>query len=487
MLLEIIFGFFMLAWIFKKNSGSVPGPWILPFCGSAPFMLLVDTQMLNYPYRVMYKLSKKYGKVMKVGLGMQDWHILSGFQEIQEFAMSENSVSHLPSKTFDEIYSFDRPLGIIFPDGGLWKEQRKFGVKTLRQLGVGKSSLEEKMIGESSKLVEFMHHKIKTQGNEVEMADFFDLPCLNIIWGLINSSRYEYDDEKLKEHIELINKFTMESAIGPLVAIRSLKYIPPFSFIYTNVKQNMDVFKQYMRNLVNSESKSFEEDDIKGYIDCFIQERNKTGSGYYEDEQLIVTLIDFFTGGSGTMSKTLAYGILFCTRHPDVAQKVQKELDEQTGDSQLVTLDDKEKLPYTESTVLEISRLASVLPIAPPRQTTGDIKVGNYTLPKGSLVQMNLYAMHRDLHYWGDPHNFRPERFIKDGQFVQDDWVQPFGYGKRKCLGESVARNNTFLMFSNIMRSFNFSPSPSCPLPDTEPVGGLTIGPQKFRVIVEPR
>ena len=37
-------------------------------------------------------------------------------------------------QTFDEIYSFDRPLGIIFPDGELWREQRKFGVKTLRQV-----------------------------------------------------------------------------------------------------------------------------------------------------------------------------------------------------------------------------------------------------------------------------------------------------------------------------------------------------------------
>jgi hypothetical protein len=26
---------------------------------------------------------------------------------------------------------------------------------------------------------------------------------------------------------------------------------------------------------------------------------------------------------------------------------------------------------------------------------------------------------------------------------LQDEWVQPYGYGKRKCLGESVARPDT--------------------------------------------
>ena len=47
-LIRILNCYFTLA----MTAGSVPGPWILPFCGSAPFMLLVDTQMLNYPYRL---------------------------------------------------------------------------------------------------------------------------------------------------------------------------------------------------------------------------------------------------------------------------------------------------------------------------------------------------------------------------------------------------------------------------------------------------
>merc|ERR1719167_366706 len=185
------------------------------------------------------------------------------------------------------------------------------------------------------------------------------------------------------------------------------------------------------------------------------------------------------------MSKSLAYGILYTILNPKVARKVQAELDEYVSERPLVTLGDREHLPYTEATVTEISRLASVLPIAPPRQTTGDIKVGEYMLKKGSLVQMNLYAMHRHKDHWGDPDNFRPERFLKDGKFVQDDWVQPFGYGKRKCLGESIARNNTFLMHANVMRKFNFSTVPGEPLPSTNPMGGLTIGPEPFSAKVE--
>ena len=62
----------------------------------------------------------------------------------------------------------------------------------------------------------------------------------------------------------------------------------------------------------------------------------------------------------------------------------------------------------------------------------------------------------------------------------QDDWLQPFSYGKRKCIGESVAKNTVFLMFANVIKKFNINPSKSHSLPDENPVGGLTIGPQQF-------
>jgi len=93
---------------------------------------------------------------------------------------------------------------------------------------------------------------------------------------------------------------------------------------------------------------------------------------------------------------------------------------------------------------------------------------------------MNLYSLHRNKVHWGDPDNFRPERFISDGNLIQDEWLQPFSYGKRKCIGESIAKNTVFLMFANVVKKFNFKTISSDPLPSDDPVGGLTIGPQKF-------
>lgn len=78
------------------------------------------------------------------------------------------------------------------------------------------------------------------------------------------------------------------------------------------------------------------------------------------------------------MSKTLAFAILFMIKYPEVQKKVRSEIDDFCqNELELVTLESKSSLPYTEATMLEIQRLASVLPISPPRLAKQDIDIGN--------------------------------------------------------------------------------------------------------------
>jgi len=479
MVIWILIIFIVLLWTLKLNRSVFPGPLSWPFCGSLPTMLMFDNYMLLYPYRVMHRMAQYYGKVMRVMLGDQEWYILSGLEEIKQFSMTEDSTFHLPSRTFNEMYSFDEPLGIIFPDGYLWKEQRKFAVKTLKQLGLGKNSLERKIEEETFELCKYLSELVNSGQNLIRVDDFFDLPSLNVIWSLVNTSRFNYEDQHLKQMIELIDKFTMNSFVGPLVGIPYLKYIPPFSMIYNNIRGFMDIFKGYIKKLLVEQKDTYDEDNLRGYVDYFLSESKITSEKHYSDRQLIVTLIDFFTGGSGTMSKTLGFAFYYCLKHPHLMESIQEEIDRET-DRDFVTLEDRPRLVFTEATLMEVARLGSVLPIAPPRKCEAAVQVGNWTIPKGGLVQMNLYSLHRNKVHWGDPDNFRPERFISDGNLIQDEWLQPFSYGKRKCIGESIAKNTVFLIFANVVKKFNFKTISSDPLPSDDPVGGLTIGPQKF-------
>ena len=62
----------------------------------------------------------------------------------------------------------------------------------------------------------FMVDLVNSGNTNIRIDDFFDLPCLNVIWSLVNTSRFSYEDHQLKQMIELIDKFTMNSFVGPL-------------------------------------------------------------------------------------------------------------------------------------------------------------------------------------------------------------------------------------------------------------------------------
>merc|ERR1711994_1006987 len=101
--------------------------------------------------------------------------------------------------------------------------------------------------------------------------------------------------------------------------------------------------------------------------------------------------------------------------------------------------------------------MGSALPIAPARiNAKSDIQINGYVIPKGTPVQMNLYGLHHDKEHWKDPDNYRPDRFIENGTLKFDEWFQPFGYGKRRCVGDAYAKAAVILFLANFLNQFSF-------------------------------
>ncbi|TMW40152.1 hypothetical protein DOY81_014767, partial [Sarcophaga bullata] len=107
-----------------------------------------------------------------------------------------------------------------------------------------------------------------------------------------------------------------------------------------------------------------------------------------------------------------------------------------------------------------------------------------------TIVVPSLYAYHSDERVWGDPDNFRPERFLDDqGKLcLKKDVSFPFGAGKRLCAGETFARNMLFLMTTALCQNFNVILGPNDKLPDlSSNLSGLITSPKDFWVQFEER
>ena len=110
-----------------------------------------------------------------------------------------------------------------------------------------------------------------------------------------------------------------------------------------------------------------------------------------------------------------------------------------------------------------------VFRLYPPATSLGRVihketKLGDITLPAGTLLQLNTMLLHYDRDIWGDDVKvFNPERFsegvskLTKGQMC----YVPFGGGPRICVGEKFAMLEAKMALVMILQRFAFEISPS--------------------------
>jgi cytochrome P450 len=140
--------------------------------------------------------------------------------------------------------------------------------------------------------------------------------------------------------------------------------------------------------------------------------------------------------------------------HPEELKKAQAEIDAVVGTSRMVTADDVSGLTYLQCIISETLRLYPAAPLLLPHESSADSKVGGYDVPRGTMLLVNVYAIHRDPKVWEDPDEFRPERF--EGGKAEGRLLMPFGMGRRKCPGETLARHTVGLVLGTLIQCFDW-------------------------------
>src|SRR5699024_7614013 len=76
-----------------------------------------------------------------------------------------------------------------------------------------------------------------------------------------------------------------------------------------------------------------------------------------------------------------------------------------------------------------------------------------YLIPKGSTVVANQYAINMDETVFENPTVFNPDRHLGD----PDPPLSAFGFGRRRCPGERMARSTLFIVVSRVLWGYNIS------------------------------
>ncbi|XP_031241663.1 cytochrome P450 2B1 [Mastomys coucha] len=436
----------------KSHGNFPPGPRPLPLLGN---LLQMDRRGLLNSFM---QLREKYGDVFTIHLGPRPVVMLCGTDTIRE-ALVGQAEAFAGRGTVAVVKQIFKEYGVIFANGERWKTLRRFSLATMRDFGMGKRSVEERIQEEAQCLVEELK---KSQGAPMDPTFLFQCITANIICSIVFGERFEYTDRQFLRLLELFYQtFSLISSFSSQVFelfSALLKYFPgTHRQISKNLQEILDYIDHNVEKHRSSSDPSAPGDFIDTYLLCIENEKSNQHTEFHH-QNLIMSLVSLFFAGTETSSTILCNGFLLMLKYPHVAVKVQKEIDQVIGSHRLPTLDDRTKMPYTDAVIHEIQRFSDLIPIGVPHKVTKDTMFRGYLLPKNTEVYPILSSALHDPRYFEQPDTFNPEHFLDaNGALKKSEAFLPFSTGKRNCLGESVSRNELFLFFITILQNFSLA------------------------------
>ncbi|KAJ1254788.1 hypothetical protein BS78_K327300 [Paspalum vaginatum] len=251
------------------------------------------------------------------------------------------------------------------------------------------------------------------------------------------------------------------------------------------------------------DSGAVQEDD-RDFIDVLLSLQQEYG---LTRDHMKAILIDIFEAGTDTSYLVLEFAMAELMRQPHIMAKLQDEVrrnvpvskgqqEMMVTESDLATSD----MTYLKAVIKETLRLHPPGPLLIPHLSIDDCDVDGYTIPAGTRVIVNAWAIGRLSSCWDDADEFMPERFIamEDGagsdvdvKGGKDDFrYLPFGSGRRMCPGIHAAAATLEIILANLVYRFDWELPPGVSKEDidmTEVFGLAVRRKEKLFLVPKPR
>lgn len=408
-------------------SSRPPGPKrLIPMLGYFRFR----TNTLG----VLQEMAAKYGDIVYFKLGPQPAYFLNHPDYVRDVLVTSNN-SFMKGRALQRS---KRLLGegLLTSENPVHRRQRRLAQPAFHRQRI--ASYAGVMTSYADRLVSGWH-----DGDTLDISE----QMMRLTLAIVGKTLFDADVEG--EAAEIGEALTTVMDLFNLLLLpfsELLEKLPlPHKKRFDKAKSRLD--ETIYRILEERRRSGLDHGDLLSML--MLAEDTEDGGERMTDLQIRDEAMTIFLAGHETTSNALTWTWYLLSQNPEVEKRLHAELDEVLN-GRAPTFEDVPRLRYTEMVFSESMRLY------PPawaigRLATQDHRIGDYVIPKGSLVLLSQYVMHRDARFFREPDKFDPERWTPEAKEARPQFSYfPFGGGPRRCIGEGFAWMEGILLIASI-------------------------------------
>ncbi|XP_062507730.1 steroid 17-alpha-hydroxylase/17,20 lyase-like [Corticium candelabrum] len=491
----------------QQMKDHIPGPTSLPLIGSL-YLFRSERQL----HVACNKLCKLFGPIFRLQLGSINAVVVTNAKLISEVQRKQELSGRASTMGFTRLIN-NGGKDIAFSDvSSGWKFHRKFVHANMFQRRHLQQA-ESYILTEADVLCrDFLQYADSRK--PIDCKWNLIVAVTNVVFTTLFGKRFTYDDPKLVEWTngsELLLKSL--SSGGLLHCMPWLRGLPGFSQKWNQVvkcqENNWNLMGQFLKEKLDSNShdelnntplaarmvsaamQQMENADYESFLKVTYRESLNSDNDPTETlqpAQIRSILMDLLGAGSDTTTHTMRWLVALLVKHSDIQERVFTELDEAiTGE---LTAAHRSVTPFLDAVIQETLRLYPAAPLSVPHSATTNTSLGSYSIPKDTVVLLNLYGMMRDPNVWVKPDTFDPDRFLSTDSIqkkLQQQHFMPFSAGVRACMGKHLAQMTLYLLAAKLFKTYRMEEVLEEPL-DLEPQeDGEAPVAKPYRILISKR
>ncbi|XP_008942212.1 PREDICTED: cytochrome P450 2J2-like, partial [Merops nubicus] len=273
------------------------------------------------PYSTVQKLTEKYGDIFSLHMGGICYVFINGLRVFKEILViqGENFMDRPDFPINKDVFSSMGGL-LVISNGHLWKQQRRFTLTTLRNFGLGKRGLEERIQEECRCLVEVFGDE---QGNPFNPQLKISNAVSNVICSVTLGDRFDYQDEEFQKLLHLLDETSRLSATIMSQLYNAYPFIIKFlPGSHQTIFKNGRWLRSFVKEKIDKHKEDWNPSESRDFIDSYLQEIAKdTSDSSFQEENLVACVLDLLFAGTETTSTTLRWALLYMALHPEIQGK----------------------------------------------------------------------------------------------------------------------------------------------------------------------